>query len=79
MLQPSKRHKEITDEIYSDFCESGGLDNHPFQDAWDSYQEKHGNIVVGSDLENLIYQAMLYAVQVGVDDYCSLSDLSKKG
>jgi hypothetical protein len=70
MLQPTDRHKEIADEIYQDFCESeGGLDNHPFQDAWDAYEEKHGSILLGSEAADLVYQAMLYAVQVGVDNY----------
>lgn len=78
MLKPSKQHKEIADEAYQDFCESGGLDNHPFQEAWDAYQEKYGSIQVGSEVETLVYQAMLYAIQVGVDNYYSPGDLVKR-
>jgi hypothetical protein len=72
MLKPTETHEQIASEIYQDFCE-GAAENSPFQKAWDAYEEKHGNIVTGSLEENLVYQAILYAIQVGCDNYYSPS------
>lgn len=67
-LQPSSKHQEIAAEIYQDFCE-GGLNNHPFQDAWDNFQDKRSKIQTGSAEEELVFQAILYGVQMGADNY----------
>lgn len=68
MHKPSETHQEIAAEIYQGFCE-GEAENSPFQEAWYAFEEKHGTIQSCSIEENLVFQAMLYAIQVGVDDY----------
>lgn len=67
-LQPSTKHQEIASEIYQDFCE-GGLNSHPFQEAWDNFQDKRSQIQTGSAEEQLVFQAILYGVQMGADNY----------
>lgn len=59
--------KEAAVEAYKAFCESGGMDNHPFQDAWDDYRVHRGDILSGSIEENLIVEAILYGIEVGAN------------
>ncbi len=51
----------IADNVFRAFCENE-LDNDPFNQAWQAYEDKHGEIQSGSEAENLAYEAMRYAL-----------------
>jgi hypothetical protein len=59
-IMKSKTVEQYAADAYQSFCEfqmSGEM-----QAAWDSYQRNHGEILVGSDVEKLVFAAMKYAI-----------------
>lgn len=68
MKKPTEGQYELAKEVWLDFCEgslaSYAFEPHPFQRAYEDYQDKHGEITSDqSELLDLIREAIVFGIQ----------------
>lgn len=57
-----KKHKQIADDIYEDFCNNEGFESEELSKVWDEVEDIHGYIETGTVLDRLVQEAIRFAI-----------------